>query len=101
MRGCFRSSMDFALARTINLGRGMSVQLRTDIFNAFNEAAVTNRASSAQFTSPTNRTTVQNLPFDADGNVIESRSRPRGAGVGVATGYQTPRTVQLQARFAF
>jgi hypothetical protein len=33
--------------------------------------------------------------------VVESRSRPRGAGFGVATGYQAPRTLQMQVRFAF
>jgi hypothetical protein len=33
--------------------------------------------------------------------VIDSRSRPRGAGFGVATGFQNPRTVQLQFRFSF
>jgi len=26
---------------------------------------------------------------------------PRGAGFGVATGYQAPRTIQAQIRFAF
>jgi len=44
---------------------------------------------------------ITNLPFDASGNVIDSRSRPRGAGFGVATGYQDPRTMQLQVRFSF
>jgi hypothetical protein len=42
-----------------------------------------------------------NLPVDANGNLIDARSRPRGAGFGVATGYQTPRSVQAQVRFSF
>jgi len=42
-----------------------------------------------------------NLPFDTNGDLIESRSRPRGAGFGVATGYQPPRSVQIQVRFSF
>jgi hypothetical protein len=29
------------------------------------------------------------------------RSKPKNAGFGVATGYQTPRNVQLQVRFSF
>ena len=45
--------------------------------------------------------TITNLPYDAAGNVVDSRSRPRGAGFGVATGYQAPRSLQLQARFSF
>ena len=45
--------------------------------------------------------TATNLPFDANGNLIDTRSRPRGAGFGVATNYQNPRTVQAQIRFSF
>ena len=45
--------------------------------------------------------TVTNLPFDATGALIDSRSRPRGAGAGVANAYQNPRRVQFQVRFSF
>ena len=45
--------------------------------------------------------TILNLPYAADGSVIESRSLPRGAGFGVATAYQAPRSMQLQLRFMF
>ena len=51
--------------------------------------------------SPTTPTTITNLPYDANGNLIPAASLPRGAGFGVATGYQTPRTVQFQVRFTF
>ncbi len=51
--------------------------------------------------SPGDPVTITNLPFDAAGNVIDTRSRPTGAGFGVATDYQTPRSVQVQARFSF
>jgi hypothetical protein len=42
-----------------------------------------------------------NLPFDANGNLIDARSRPRGAGFGVVNNYQAPRTVQALVRFSF
>ncbi|HXG57336.1 MAG TPA: hypothetical protein VNJ03_18290 [Vicinamibacterales bacterium] len=45
--------------------------------------------------------TATNLPFDANGNLIASRSLPRGAGFGVANAYQNPRTIQAQIRFSF
>jgi hypothetical protein len=93
--------MDLAIARTIQLGGGRSVQLRVDAFNAFNQAAITNRNTTLNLTNPGDPVTPRNLPFDASGNVVDSRSRPRGAGFGVATGYQTPRTVQAQIRFQF
>jgi hypothetical protein len=45
---------------------------------------------------------ITNLPFDpVTGALIDSRSRPRGAGFGVANDYQDPRRVQLQIRFSF
>jgi hypothetical protein len=100
-RSCFISSMDLAIARTIRLGASRSIQLRVDMFNAFNQSGMTNRNSTLSLSSPTNPVDIQNLPYDSNGNIIESRSRPRGAGFGVATGYQAPRTLQLQARFAF
>ena len=101
LRGCFISRTDLAIARTIRLGRSNNVQVRVDLFNAFNQATVTNRNSTAQFASPSSPTTPQNLPFDASGNLVDARSRPRGAGFGVATNYQDPRTMQIQIRFAF
>ena len=52
-------------------------------------------------TSPTDPLTIQNLPYDASGNLIASRSLPRGAGFGVANAYQNARTAQFQVRFSF
>ena len=99
--GCFISTTDLAIARTIRLGGSRSVQLRVDLFNTFNQSGITNRNTTMSLSSPANPIDIQNLPFDANGNLIDSRSRPRGAGFGVATAYQGPRTLQLQARFAF
>lgn len=101
LRGCFVSQLDLALARTIRLPGRTSAQVRLDLFNVFNQAAVTNRNTTVQFASPSTPTTPTNLPFDANGNVIDARSRPRGAGFGVATGFQVPRSAQLQLRISF
>lgn len=101
LEGCFISQTDLAIARTIRLGGSRSVQFRVDIFNAFNQSAITNRNTTMQMASPATPTAIQNLPFDASGNLIDTRSRPRGAGFGVATGYQPPRTMQLQLRLSF
>ncbi len=100
LHGCFISVMDLAIARNIRLGGARTIQLRVDMFNAFNQAGITGRNTGITFVSPTDMT-IQNLPFNPDGSVIDSRSRPRGAGLGVATGYQNPRTVQAQIRFSF
>jgi hypothetical protein len=101
VRGCFVSTMDLAIARTIRLRSDRSLQLRVDMFNAFNQAAVTNRNTTMNLSGPGDPVTINNLPYDAAGNVIATRSRPRNSGFGVATGFQAPRAIQLTARFLF
>jgi hypothetical protein len=101
MRGCFVSSLDLAIARTIQLGGNRALQIRLDVFNSFNQAAVTNRNASMTLSSPADPTTILNLPYNADGSVRPTFALPRGAGFGVATAYQAPRTMQFQIRFSF
>ena len=40
LTGCFISNLDLAIARTIKLGGSRNVQLRVDVFNAFNQAGI-------------------------------------------------------------
>jgi hypothetical protein len=101
LTGCFISSLDLAIARTIKLGGSRNVQLRVDVFNAFNQAGIIARQTTMNLTSPSDPATITNLPFDGAGNVVDARARPNGAGFGVATDYQPPRTIQVQARFSF
>jgi hypothetical protein len=102
LTGCFVSSTDIALSRTIKIGGSRSIQLRMDAFNLFNQQAVIARNTAMQLASPTaDPTVITNLPFDSTGNVIPTRSKPNNAGFGVATDYQAPRTIQFLARFSF
>jgi hypothetical protein len=101
LRGCFQSVLDLAIARNIRLGGSRNLQLRVEMFNAPNSAAITNRNNTMNLASPADPVTITNLPYDAAGNLIDARSRPRGAGFGVATVYQNPRSVQGQIRFSF
>ena len=103
LKGCFRSALDLSIARNIRFGGGRNVQLRVDVFNVPNAAIVTGRNTTVNFVNPaTDTTTITNLPYDlATGAVVDARSRPRGAGAGVATTYQNPRTVQAQVRISF
>ena len=101
LRGCFSSIFDLAIARNIRIGGNRNIQIRAEMFNAPNSAIITNRNTTANFESPGNPVTITNLPYDQNGNVVASRSLPRGAGFGVATAYQDPRTVQVQVRFSF
>jgi hypothetical protein len=90
-----------SIMRRFRLGGTRSVQFRVDLFNAPNLAGITARNATMNVTNPLAPTSVTNLPFDANGELIDARSRPRGAGFGVANGYQSPRTIQLQLRFEF
>lgn len=98
---CFISTLDLAIARNIRLGGGRQIQVRVDMFNAFDQAGITGRNTTMNLSSPNDPVTVTNLPFDANGNLIDARSRPRGAGFGVANDYQDPRRIQVQVRFSF
>jgi hypothetical protein len=100
LRGCFVSSTDLSLARTIRLFGTRALQLRVDVFNAFNQAAITNRNTTMQLPNPNGPNEVLNRPFGADG-LIEARSVPRGAGFAVASDFQAPRTLQVQVRLLF
>jgi len=100
LRGCFQSVLDTAIARTIRLHRQQQLQVRLDVFNAFNQAIVTGRNTTVSLASPLDQTMV-NLPYDTAGNPIASRSLPKNAGFGVANAYQAPRTLQAQIRFSF
>ena len=100
LRGCFQSALDLSLARNIRIHGSNTLQFRLDVFNAPNSAIVTNRNTTLNVTSPTVPTPL-NLPFDASGNTVVSRSLPKNAGFGGATAYQAPRTMQLQIRFSF
>jgi hypothetical protein len=102
LKDCFRSTFDLSIQRNIRLGGGRNVQLRADVYNAPNSAIITNRRNVITFQN-TSDFTVVNAPFEADGKPIPARVLPNNnnAGPGVATGFQTPRTVQVQMRFQF
>jgi len=101
VKGCFQSALDLSIARNIRLGRGQMVQLRVEMFNAPNAAIITGRNTTMNLANPTDPVTITNLPYDANGNLITSRTRPRDAGFGVANAYMAPRTVQVQIRYQF
>jgi hypothetical protein len=99
--GCFQMVFDSAFARSFPFGSGKRIQLRLDVFNLFNQARIAGRNTTMQLSSPADPVTILNLPFDAAGNVIPARAVPKGAGFGVANVYQSPRAIQMQARFSF
>jgi hypothetical protein len=100
MRGCFENNFDFAVARNIRLGGSRQLQLRADIFNAFDIVTITGRNTTLQMNNPVNQT-IRNSQFLADGSVNPARVRPQDAGFGAATGAAALRSIQLQIRLQF
>jgi hypothetical protein len=101
VKGCFQSAFDLAINRTIRIAGSKNIQVRLEMYNAPNQAIITGRSTTMNMASPTTSTVATNLPFDASGNPIPSRTKPSGAGFGVATAYQAARSMQLLIRFAF
>ena len=99
LRGCFQSALDLSLQRNIT-SVAEAIQLRADIFNAFNEARITGRNTTISFVNRSDPVHAMDL-VRRHGNLVASRSLPRGAGSGVANADQTPSQVQLQIRFRF
>jgi hypothetical protein len=101
MRYCSLNFWDFAIARRIPLGGGRDLQIRFDMFNAFNNVVYNSVQTTMQLNSPATPTTVTNSPFGADGQVLPGRVRPQTAGFGQANGAWPSRTAQLQVRVEF
>src|SRR5688572_19710343 len=100
MGGCFERIMDLSIARNIRLGGGKQIQLRVDMFNAFNTVVIDDRQNQLQLNSPTDHT-IRNNQFLANGTLNPARLTPENAGYGAAEGALNMRTVQMQIRFQF
>jgi hypothetical protein len=84
------------------------------MFNAPNSAGITGRNATLTMANPNAPETNVAPVFDPttgllndgvnllpNGQVSPDRSKPKNAGFGVANGYQSPRNIQIQVRFAF
>lgn len=101
MSGCTDKTFDLAKARSIRLGGGRRVQIRVEMYNAFNAVIFTGRNATMNIASLGTSSVATNLPSDAKGNVIAANVIPRSAGFGVVTGSNAGRSLQGQVRFSF
>ena len=101
LSGCVDHTIDLALARTIGLVGHSTLQLRLDLFNAFNAVVINTRNSIMQLTSPSASTIVTDNQFNPDGTLNAARLTPLNGGFGAATAAQSMRTAQIQLRFQF
>lgn len=100
MIGCPDHTTDLAISRNIRLPKGRSIQLRLEMYNAFNAVVYNGRVTQQQLVSPTNQT-IRNSQFLADGSVDPGRLKTTSAGFGAVNGAQALRSLQAQIRFSF
>ncbi len=100
LTGCPSSIVDMALARNFRLGGGKTIQVRLDVFNAFDTVVFTGRNATLSLNSPTDPS-MREAQFNADGSVNSARVKPQDAGFGAVTGAAPLRSLQLQVRFQF
>jgi hypothetical protein len=102
MRGCMTRNVDMSFVRRIRVSSGerYRLELRADVFNAFNIVDINGRSTSATYNNPTSMT-VTNNQFNPDGSLNTNRLKPKDAGFGAANGARTLRNFQLQLRFQF
>jgi hypothetical protein len=100
MRACPNKIVDLSLSRDIRIGSSRALELRLDMFNAFNTVVISDRQEQIQFVSPTNLT-IRNSQTLPDGSLDPARLTPRTAGFGAAQSAMAMRTMQMQIRFRF
>jgi hypothetical protein len=104
LRGCPNDTVDVSIVRRIRFGKIFSetrrLEFRADIFNALNTVVINARSTTATFNNPASMA-LQNNQYNSDGSLNASRLLPKSAGFGAATGAQTMRNLQLEARFTF
>ena len=88
------NNLDLSIAKNLGIARGAKFEIRLDIFNALNTVQFTTVNNTVNFRSLTDPT-ITNLPYDAQGNLVQRN------GFGTISGVAPPRTLQLVTRVAF
>jgi len=88
------NNLNLSVSKSFPLGGRRRFEVRLDAFNALNHtqfASVNSRVDFKSLTDPT----ITNLPYDADGNLVNMN------GFGTVSGVRPPRQLQLVTRFSF
>jgi hypothetical protein len=88
------NNLDLSISKALTLGARVRLEVRLDMFNALNHTQFSGVNNTVVFAGLSD-STVLNLPYDADGNLV----RPNG--FGTINGVRPPRTIQLVTRLTF
>jgi hypothetical protein len=88
------NNLDLSISKNFQTGGGTKFEIRFDIFNALDKVQFTTVNSTVNFRSLTDRT-ITNLPYDAQGNLVQRN------GFGTISGVADPRQLQIVTRVTF
>jgi hypothetical protein len=88
------NNFDLSVSKNFPIVHGAKFEIRLDLFNVLDTVQFTEVNNTANFASLTNRT-ITNLPYDAQGNLVQRN------GFGTIKGVTDPRRLQLVTRLTF
>jgi hypothetical protein len=88
------NNFDLSVSKNVGITHGAKFEIRLDIFNVLDTVQFTGVNNTVNFASLTDRT-ITNLPYDAQGNLVQRN------GFGTINGVAPPRTLQLVTRITF
>ena len=100
LRDCATKLVDIAFSRDIRVGGNRRLELRFDLYNAFNTVVYTGQQTNINYDNPTAQN-VLNAQTNPDGSLVSTRLTPRTAGFGAANNALPLRSAQFQIRFSF
>jgi hypothetical protein len=89
------NNLDLSVSKSLPLGGKRRIEVRLDAFNTLNTVQFSGINGTANFASLADRVTITNLPYDANGNLVNRN------GFGTVSGVRNPRQLQLVMRFSF
>ena len=90
------NNLDLSIQKAFALQGRTRLEFRADLFNALNHTQFSGINATANFRNLTDPT-IQNLPYDAQGNFIFANRN----GFGTVSGARDPRIIQLALRLKF
>jgi hypothetical protein len=94
VHGPASNNLDLSLSKGFTIWKDVRFEVRLDAFNALNHTQFTGVNNTVNFASLTDKT-VTNLPYDANGKLVNIN------GFGTINGVSAPRTLQLVTRLTF
>ena len=94
MHGPSTNNLDLSISKSFVIHKDVRLEVRLDAFNALNHTQFTGVNNTVNFAG-LNDPTVTNLPYDANGNLVNIN------GFGTINGVSAPRTLQLVTRLTF